>query len=118
MPYSPRADATAEPADHDDIDQPIFSLVTGKYRHAKRYGDGNGSSTNEAGDASAIVLRNQDNALSKMDDSAAAQFLQTRTFQGLETRVGQDAPSLLEQGRSGIARGYGDDHRDRDGQGE
>ncbi|TFK94479.1 diphthamide biosynthesis protein [Polyporus arcularius HHB13444] len=111
-------DATSEPAEHDDVDQPIFSLVTGKYRHAKRYGDADATSTNETGDPSAVVLRNQDNALSKMDDSAAAQFLQSRTFQGLETRIGQDAPSLLEQGRSGIARGYGDDHRDRDDQGE
>lgn len=29
-----------DPAHHDeeDLDQPIFSLVTGKYRHTKRYG--------------------------------------------------------------------------------
>ena len=25
--------------------------------------------------------------------------------------MGQDMPSVLEQGRSGIARGYSDDHR-------
>ncbi|RPD58166.1 diphthamide biosynthesis protein [Lentinus tigrinus ALCF2SS1-7] len=97
------------PEDEDD-DQPVFSVVTGKYRHAKRY-DG-ASAHDDIGDSSAVVLRNQENALSKMEDSAAAQFLQTRTFRGLETRVGQDAPSLLEQGRSGIARGYGDDHRE------
>lgn len=24
----------------EDTDRPMFSLVTGKYRHAKRYGDG------------------------------------------------------------------------------
>ena len=108
----PRADAPAETTDDEDIDQPVFSLVTGKYRHAKRYGDANGHADHDAGDSSAVVLRNQEHALLKMDDSAAAQFLQSRTFRGLETRVGQDAPSLLEQGRSGIARGYGDDHRD------
>ena len=45
-------------------------------------------------------------------DFSTAQFLHQRTYQGLETRVGQDAPSLLEQGRSGIARGYDDDHRE------
>ena len=39
-----------------------------------------------------------------------ALYLQSRSFRGLETRVGEDAPSILEQGRSGIARGYVDDH--------
>ena len=37
------------------------------------------------------------------------QFLLQRTYQGLDMRIGQDAPSTLEQGRSGIARGYQDD---------
>ena len=27
-------------------------------------------------------------------------------------RLGEDGPSVLEEGRSGIARGYGDDHRE------
>ncbi|KAH9942803.1 putative diphthamide synthesis protein-domain-containing protein [Amylocystis lapponica] len=93
-----------------DPDQPVFSLVTGKYRHAKRYGE---PSATDDGDSasSAVVLRNQDNAIAKLSDSAAGQFLQNRTFRGLETRIGEDAPSVLEQGRSGVARGYADDHR-------
>ncbi|KAI0643281.1 diphthamide biosynthesis protein [Trametes meyenii] len=95
----------------EDLDQPVFSLVTGKYRYAKRYGGTSEPAENGEGDSSAIILRNQEGALSKMDDSAAAQFLHSRTFRGLETRIGEDAPSLLEQGRSGIARGYADDHR-------
>jgi len=38
-------------------------------------------------------------------------FFRERIFQGLEQRLGQDAPAVLEQGRSGIARGYRDvDH--------
>jgi diphthamide biosynthesis protein 2 len=79
--------------------------------------------------SSAVVLRNQDSAVAKLKDSAAGvpfsshhisltiddcakgEFLQARSYQGLETRVGEDAPSVLEQGRSGIARGYQDDHR-------
>jgi len=56
----------------------------------------------------AMVLRNQDDQIARMD-SAAGQFLQERTYQGLELRLGEDAPSVLEQGRSGIARGYQDD---------
>ena len=46
-----------------------------------------------------------------------ALYLQSRSFRGLETRVGEDAPSILEQGRSGIARGYMDDHPTADGSG-
>ncbi|KAI9058971.1 diphthamide biosynthesis protein [Trametes sanguinea] len=105
----------SESADEEDLEQPVFSLVSGKYRHAKRYGDGTVTQTGGDEQSSAVVLRNQENALSKMDDSAAAQFLQARSFRGLETRIGQDAPSILEQGRSGIARGYTDDHRDEAG---
>ncbi|KAJ7764599.1 hypothetical protein DFH07DRAFT_1016403 [Mycena maculata] len=44
-------------------------------------------------------------------NSAAAQFLQERSFRRLEAHVGEDALSMLEQGQSGIARGYEDDHR-------
>ncbi|KZT04025.1 diphthamide biosynthesis protein [Laetiporus sulphureus 93-53] len=90
-----------------DLDQPIFSLVTGKYRHAKRYGIS--STTNGTTESSAIILRNQESTVTTLADSAAGEFLQNRTFRGLETRIGQDAPGVLEQGRSGIARGYADD---------
>ncbi|KAJ3997354.1 putative diphthamide synthesis protein-domain-containing protein [Lentinula boryana] len=99
-------------ADNDDGDKdedsPIFSLITGKYRHAKRFGftakDSNARSSSSP--ESALVQRSQDNALSLLSNSAAGQFLQSRTYQGLDPRLGQDAPSALEQGRSGIARGY------------
>ncbi|PCH34780.1 diphthamide biosynthesis protein [Wolfiporia cocos MD-104 SS10] len=97
--------------ENEDIDQPVFSLVTGKYRHAKRYGAESQSDIVGEVDSSAMVLRNQNNVVATLADSAAGEFLQTRTFRGLETRIGEDAPSLLEQGRSGIARGYQDDHR-------
>ncbi|KAJ7079362.1 putative diphthamide synthesis protein-domain-containing protein [Mycena crocata] len=102
--------ASNSPPESDDPDQPIFSLITGKYRHAKRFGD-KGREALPAAPSSSVVLRSQDNALA-LPDSAAAQFLQDRTYRGLEARVGQDAPSVLEQGRSGIARGYADDHRE------
>lgn len=92
-----------------DPDQPTFSLVTGKYRQAKRYGaEGNETVTEET--SAALTLRNQDGALSKSADSAAALFLHSRSYQGLEAKIGEDSPSVLEQGRSGIARGYSDDH--------
>ncbi|KAG8215726.1 putative diphthamide synthesis protein-domain-containing protein [Butyriboletus roseoflavus] len=100
---------TSNEEEDPDPDQPTFSLVTGKYRHARRFG---APETSDDGDTSpnAVVLRNQDGAMTVLQESAAALYLQTRSFRGLEARVGEDAPSILEQGRSGIARGYMDDH--------
>ncbi|KAF7305490.1 2-(3-amino-3-carboxypropyl)histidine synthase subunit 2 [Mycena chlorophos] len=100
-----------EPVDGEDPDRPSFSLVTGKYRHAKRYGEPVAVADPSPGSASSssVVLRNQETTVA-LADSAGAHFFQERTFRGLETRLGQDAPSVLEQGRSGIAKGYADDH--------
>ncbi|KAF7329083.1 2-(3-amino-3-carboxypropyl)histidine synthase subunit 2 [Mycena kentingensis (nom. inval.)] len=95
--------------DELDPDRPTFSLVTGKYRHAKRYGEEKGKAPEQVSPSSSVVLRNQETSLA-LADSAGAHFFQDRTFRGLEARVGQDEPSVLEQGRSGIAKGYQDDH--------
>ncbi|KAF7361445.1 2-(3-amino-3-carboxypropyl)histidine synthase subunit 2 [Mycena sanguinolenta] len=102
---------TLDPPDSDDPDQPVFSLITGTYRHVKRFGRSDKGKETDFPDetSSSVILRNQDTAVA-LKDSAAAQFFQERTFRGLEVRVGEDAPSVLEQGRSGIARGYTDDH--------
>ncbi|KAJ3560062.1 hypothetical protein NP233_g11082 [Leucocoprinus birnbaumii] len=83
----------------------------GKYRHAKRYDPTfpptqiTQSTTSES-----LILRNQDSAVSRLENSAAAHFLQERSYRGLEVRLGEDEPSVLEQGRSGIARGYQTDY--------
>ncbi|KAI0290206.1 putative diphthamide synthesis protein-domain-containing protein [Russula brevipes] len=95
--------------EEDDPDRPVFSLVTGRYRHPKRYGE-NDRTPAPASSSSALILRDQDGTV-VLKDSAAGEFLQSRTFRGLETRAGLDPPSILQQGRSGIARGYGDDHQ-------
>jgi diphthamide biosynthesis protein 2 len=50
--------------------------------------------------------------------SVAAQFLSERAYRGLDLRLGEDAPSVLEQGRSGIARGYQTDRGTQDHPGE
>ncbi|KII84822.1 hypothetical protein PLICRDRAFT_57334 [Plicaturopsis crispa FD-325 SS-3] len=97
-------------ADEEDPDQPVFSMVTGKYRHAKRYGGEEAPSRAADENTSALVRRNQDGVIAKIQDNAAGQFLRARTYQGLEQRLGEDAPGVLEQGRSGIAKGYKDDH--------
>lgn len=94
--------------DESDPDRPMFSLITGTYRHAKRYDGSEQDVQSLVEGTTAMVLRNQEGQVAKID-SAAGQFLQQRTYQGLEMRIGEDAPSVLEQGRSGIARGYQDD---------
>jgi diphthamide biosynthesis protein 2 len=135
--------------DEGDPDRPVFSLVTGKYRHAKRYGGewlllhehwvrigiSQRQWTNRRLRRShhhhhhhpllfsetrtalyqhsgiALLVCSIDSFLRLgLIPSCEGEFLQSRTFRGLETRAGLDPPSLLQQGRSGIARGYGDDH--------
>jgi diphthamide biosynthesis protein 2 len=71
------------------------------------------TSFTDAGDlaskAQALSIRNQQSALSTVLSSAGGEFLASRTYQGLDPRYGQDAPSAIEIGRSGIARGYDGD---------
>ena len=52
----------------------MFSLVTGKYRSAKRYGGATDQSKDEIPDgSSAVVRRNQDGTVTVMPDSAAGE---------------------------------------------
>ncbi|KAL8292323.1 hypothetical protein RQP46_001789 [Phenoliferia psychrophenolica] len=91
----------------DDPEGPIFSSVTGTYRHPKRY---NANDTDDlTAQASALALRDNSSAVAKVLGSAAGEFLSARSYKGLEPRYGLDAPAVLEEGRSGIARGYGDE---------
>ncbi|CAE6438716.1 unnamed protein product [Rhizoctonia solani] len=109
-----KADEDAPNNQHsdDDPDRPSFSLVTGTYRHAKRYVDPRGTNDERANsDSHAVALRNNEGTLSQAVATAGSEFLHSRSFQGLEQRLGQDEPAILEQGRSGIAKGYQDvDH--------
>lgn len=89
-----------------DPDRPMFSLATGKYRSAKRYGGANGEDALARENTNALAVRNQESTVATFMGSAGGEFLQNRTFQGLEQRTGMDAPSALEQGRTGIARTY------------
>jgi diphthamide biosynthesis protein 2 len=58
---------------------------------------------------SELILRNKEGTVIPLKDSAGGAFLQERAFRGLEVRAGMDAPSILEQGRSGVARKYAED---------
>lgn len=93
-------------------DEPVFSLVTGSYRSRKVYGDGTENGTpgidGISDDVKSLTLRNNEFTLAKLE-SAGSHYLQSREFKGLEPRRGMDEPSALEEGRSGIARGYGEE---------
>ncbi|GAA5899126.1 hypothetical protein JCM8208_003010 [Rhodotorula glutinis] len=100
---------SGEGDEEDDGERPVFSAVTGTYRHPKRY-------TNKAfadadaltSAASALSIRDTSSAVSRVLGSAAGEYMQTRTYKGLEPRYGMDEPARLEMGREGgIARGYG-----------
>ncbi|KAF5349993.1 hypothetical protein D9756_009221 [Leucocoprinus leucothites] len=103
-----------EEGEEEDLDQPQFSLITGKYRHARRYGASQPQPNPISNDTSSLIARNQDSTVSRLENSAAAHFLQERSYKGLEARLGEDAPSVLEQGRSGVARSYQTDYGARD----
>lgn len=65
-------DGGADTSRMDDSEQPEFSLVTGTYRHAKTFGRTGGAEGGASVEgAGAVVLRNQDGALTVMEDSAA-----------------------------------------------
>ncbi|KAF7986877.1 hypothetical protein HWV62_12622 [Athelia sp. TMB] len=109
------AKATKSSAENDgesgsDDERPVFSALTGKYRQPKVFSLPAKSIASTDPSSTDVILRNRDTAVTAAG-SAAADFLASRTYQGLEQRTGMDSPSLLEQGRSGIARGYKDvDH--------
>jgi diphthamide biosynthesis protein 2 len=59
-----------EEVDNDeDGQQPEFSLVTGQYRKAKRFGDVASPVHDEV--STAVILRNNENTVSILRDSAA-----------------------------------------------
>jgi diphthamide biosynthesis protein 2 len=51
--------------------EPEFSLITGKYRQAKRYGDHDSAGNNEMDQA--LVPRNQDGTVAKVLESASGE---------------------------------------------
>jgi hypothetical protein len=74
-PTSSNTDTLEGVSDEDD-DKPMFSLVTGKYRQAKRYGmPAAVQETDKGDDSSALILKNQNTSLATMPDSAAGELL-------------------------------------------
>ncbi|KAH7097237.1 putative diphthamide synthesis protein-domain-containing protein [Auriculariales sp. MPI-PUGE-AT-0066] len=102
---------SADTDDEDaDEDAPQFDFTTGKLRSLRRFErtatetvSGTGGENTAEG---ALVRRNEETALATGVYGVGAEFLNNRMFKGLEVNAGRDTPAILEQGRSGIARGY------------
>jgi diphthamide biosynthesis protein 2 len=60
--------------DADQNDEPEFSLITGKYRQVKKYGEPK-STSQIGGEESALVRRNQEGTIAKSMVSAAGQYV-------------------------------------------
>lgn len=97
------AETVGERQDPDEDEELEFDMITGTYRSRRAYGVE--PKITEGEGIQDLTVRNTDFSLAKLE-SAGSVFLQTRSFQGLEPRYGMDEPAQLEQGRTGIARGY------------
>jgi len=114
----PEKDGDGEEVVDEDEDKPQFSLITGKYRQKKLFGSAKEERKPDQleggeGESSTLVRLNQQRGVSTRYRNPIGEYLQSRTYQGLDPRYGQEEPSALEQGRSGIPRGYNtdvDDH--------
>lgn len=66
-------DTFAPKGDGADDEEPEFSLITGKYRQVKRYGDKNRDESGKDPTDRALVSRNQEGTVAKVLDSASGQ---------------------------------------------
>lgn len=100
----------------EDDEAPHFSLVTGGYVSRTKYQQHRfgeqpdriaaSDDQNPAASQGSVVLRDASGQLTRILDSASALHLSGRSWTGLEQRLGMDEPSVLEEGRAGIARQY------------
>ena len=116
--------------EEEEDDRPHFSLISGTYVHRRKFNhkptnpaqldtapssehtlelsqstSGAGAGTNE----DKVVVRNPTTGeLTTVLESASMAHLSQRSWKGLEQRLGLDEPSVLEEGREGIAKGYKD----------
>jgi diphthamide biosynthesis protein 2 len=74
-----------------------ISLVTGKVRSYENEED------EASGGGDGTLMERGNNQISEID---SLNKFQDRTFRGLDTRLGLDAPSKIEKGRKGIAMRY------------
>lgn len=127
--------ASGEPVESED-DTPVYSLVTGELHSVRRFGHRDDKA--KGGESEALVVRNKEEGLVKREGlefvagtslsssydtrssfAPPANHLAQRQWTGLDQSEGLKGdkwePSLLEEGRRGIAKGYRVDGIGREG---
>lgn len=110
--------------EEEDDDRPHFSLISGTYVSRRKFNSTptpaslpaaeNGdqalqlATSNVGVKEDAVVMRSATGELTTVLETASIQHLNKRVWKGLEQRLGMDEPSVLEEGREGIAKGYKD----------
>lgn len=112
-------DGDNENSDNErDEDAPVFSLASGQYHTSRKFSkqdpldDSHSPKPTLTEQDQALVIKNKNEQLIRREgvDNVAGNYLATRSWQGLDPNEGLekgDGISSLEQGRVGIARGYG-----------
>ncbi|KAI8890934.1 diphthamide biosynthesis protein 2, partial [Backusella circina FSU 941] len=98
--------------DASSDEEPHFSLITGQYKSQpfNRVGssrppqDENGELITST--LTDLTLRSKETSISMLLNSTAGEYLKNRTYRGLEANIGQDEAAEVQEGLSGIARGY------------
>ncbi|KAI9313719.1 diphthamide biosynthesis protein 2 [Dichotomocladium elegans] len=84
-------------------EEPHFSLVTGQYISTAK------AQQEWASKLTDLSIRDNSTTISRLLHSTGGEYLKGRTFKGLEQNLGQTEVGTIEEGRSGIARGYQDE---------
>jgi diphthamide biosynthesis protein 2 len=103
-----------EDSGSSDEDEPHYSLITGGLVSSGKSRKQRQERIEEGAAGQGIVtVRANDGTLTRVMDSAGGQHIASRSWRGLEPRVGMDEAAPLEMGRSGIAKGYFDGTEER-----
>ncbi|KAI8340997.1 diphthamide biosynthesis protein 2 [Choanephora cucurbitarum] len=100
-----------EEEDHDasSDEEPHFSLITGQYKSGPFHRVTNKNQDESEALTSTLTdltLRGKETSIAMLLNSTAGEYLKNRTYRGLEANVGQDEAAEVQEGLSGIARGY------------
>ena len=96
-------------ADDDDDEEPHFSLLTGGLVSSRAHSQRSKDEDEERDAGQGVVMvRDSNGALTRVMESAGGQHIASRSWRGLEPRLGMDDAAPLELGRAGIAKGYVD----------
>lgn len=112
--------ADAEVKDDNDAnngdEEPHFSLITGglvSNRTWRRNKEDEKEIEKDAAGQGIVTVRANNGSLTRVMESAGGQHIASRSWRGLEPRLGMDEAAPLEMGRSGIAKGYVDGIQER-----